>query len=87
MFCLSCPAVVSVGLHVQGAAEPCPRCGGVLARRDDDSPETLAARLVEYEEKTAPLFAYYEQRGLLHRVDSSQPPDAVFQSIISILEA
>jgi adenylate kinase len=87
LFCLNCSAIVSVGLHVQSAAEPCRRCGGVLARRDDDSPETLAARLIEYEEKTAPVLAYYEQRGLLHRVDSSHPPDVVFQSIVSILEA
>jgi adenylate kinase len=87
MFCLTCRAIVSVGLHVRDAGDPCPRCRGVLARRDDDSPETLAARLVEYEEKTAPLLAYYEQRGLLQRVDSSRPPDVVFQSIISILEA
>lgn len=87
MTCLSCHAVVSVGLHVASAADPCPRCKGTLGRRDDDSPETLAARLVEYEEKTAPLLAYYERRGLLQRVDSAQSPEAVFQSIISILEA
>jgi adenylate kinase len=87
MFCLSCRGIVSVGLHVQSAASPCPRCGGVLARRDDDSPETLAARLIEYEEKTAPLIAYYEQRGLLRRIDSTHSPDLVFQSVLSILEA
>jgi adenylate kinase len=87
MFCVSCRGIVSVGLHVESAAAACPRCGGVLARRDDDSPEILAARLLEYEEKTAPLLGYYEQRGLLRRVDSAHPPDVVFQSIISILEA
>lgn len=87
MFCLNCSAILRAGLHVESAADPCPRCGGLLGRRDDDSPETLAARLVEYEEKTAPLLAYYEQRGLLRRVDSARSPEAVFQSIISILEA
>src|SRR4051812_25163193 len=41
LFCMSCGAIVSVGLHVPDAASPCPKCGGLLGRREDDSPETL----------------------------------------------
>ena len=86
MICLQCGAVVSVGLQVESAASPCPRCGGALARRSDDSPETLVARLLEYRERTEPLLDYYSTRGLLQRVDSSRAPDVVFRAIAALLE-
>jgi len=37
--------------------------------RPDDDPETVQHRLKVYEEQTAPLIGYYEERGLLRRVD------------------
>ena len=79
MVCQQCGAIVSVGLHVKNPTSPCPRCGGLLGRRSDDSPEILVARLEEYREKTEPLLEYYDERGLLHRVDSGRPPEVVFR--------
>ena len=86
LVCLDCGRIVALGLHVPDPAAPCPYCGGRLARRTDDTPETLATRLLEYEEKTAPLLAYYEQRGLLRRVESHGAPEEVFAAIRSIME-
>lgn len=40
-----------------------------LLQRDDDKEETVRARLTAYHGQTAPLIPYYEQRGLLRRVD------------------
>lgn len=40
-----------------------------LVQRDDDKEETVRARLTAYHGQTAPLIPYYEQRGLLRRVD------------------
>ena len=40
--------------------------------RDDDKPEVIRHRLEQYHEKTEPLVAYYEERGLLRRVDGSE---------------
>jgi adenylate kinase len=37
--------------------------------RDDDNPEALRKRLAAYREQTAPLIAYYRERGLLRSVD------------------
>jgi adenylate kinase len=39
------------------------------ALRDDDSPEVLRNRLRAYREQTAPLVAYYRQKGLLRTVN------------------
>lgn len=87
LMCQRCGEIFSIGLHVTSEAEPCPKCGGPLGRRSDDSLETLAARMVEYREKTEPLLEYYGDRQLLQRVDSGRLPEAVFVSVSQILEA
>jgi adenylate kinase len=86
MVCKNCGQIVGAGLHVKNVDSPCPKCGGPLGRRSDDTPEILAARLEEYAAKTEPLLEYYEQRGLLRRVDSARSPELVFASIAAILE-
>ena len=86
IMCVRCGRSFSVGLHVAHPTDPCPVCGGTLARRTDDTPEALQIRLIEYREKTEPLVDYYEQKGLLHRVNSSEQPEVVFEAIRAILE-
>ena len=59
--------------------------GGKLIVRDDDKPEVVKNRLKQYREKTAPLIDYYEERGILNRVDGSRSPDEVEENIHGIL--
>jgi adenylate kinase len=49
----------------------CDRCGGTLYHRDDDKPETIAKRLDEYAEKTAPLIDFYGGQGKLVGIDAT----------------
>jgi adenylate kinase len=63
----------------------CDVCGARLVVRDDDKPEVIKHRLEEYHAKTEPLIAYYEQQGLLKRVDGSRPPDEVSDRIRALL--
>jgi adenylate kinase len=86
LMCSVCRLIVSIGLHVGSTDDPCPRCGGPLARRSDDTPEVLAERMRQYHEKTAPLLGFYETRGMLRRVDSSRDPEVVFGDVAAILE-
>jgi adenylate kinase len=86
LMCSACGRIVSIGLHVSSMDAPCPACGGTLTRRRDDTAETLAIRMREYEEKTAPLIDYYHRRGLLHSVDSRGTPEVVCSLIAEILE-
>lgn len=46
----------------------CDKCGGELTQRSDDTREAVANRLDVYERQTAPLLAYYRDRGLLATV-------------------
>lgn len=45
--------------------------------REDDRPETVRERLRVYHRETEPLVRYYEERGLLRRVDGAGDADAV----------
>lgn len=60
--CAGCGATYNITLH---KSDKCSTCGGELYQRDDDKPETIRKRLDVYEEKTAPLVAYYREKGLL----------------------
>jgi len=63
----------------------CDLDAGRLIARDDDKPEVIKNRLNQYEDKTRPLIAYYEDRGILNQVDGAQSPDEVEESIHGIL--
>jgi adenylate kinase len=43
---------------------------GEWVQRDDDKPETVRHRLHVYGEQTAPLSGFYDQEGLLARIDA-----------------
>jgi adenylate kinase len=49
--------------------------------RSDDNPETVRERLRVYHDETEPLVAYYDERGLLRRVDGAGDPDAVYEQV------
>src|SRR6266536_152526 len=63
----------------------CDICGARLEIRDDDKPEVIRHRLAQYHEKTEPLIGYYEDKGLLRRVDGSLEPDEVNDRIRAML--
>lgn len=59
--------------------------GSPLQIRDDDKPDVIRHRLVQYHEKTEPLVSYYEQRGILRRIDGERSPDEVGERIRAML--
>lgn len=53
--------------------------------RADDNAETLKKRLDVYREQTAPIIPYYEQKGMLQRVDGMKSIDEVTEDLYAIL--
>ena len=53
--------------------------------RKDDNPEVFKARLDAYKAQTAPLSAYYAQKGMLKTVDGMRPIDEVTDALKHIL--
>jgi adenylate kinase len=63
----------------------CDVCGARLIIRDDDKPDVIRHRLATYHEKTKPLVAFYEERGMLKRVDGTLKPEEVGNRIRALL--
>lgn len=60
--------------------------GSPLYQREDDKPETVRHRIEVYNEQTAPLIAYYEEKGILVEVDGTQAIEDVTEDIIQAIE-
>ncbi len=59
--------------------------GSRLVQRDDDKPEVVKRRLGVYHEQTEPLVAYYDERGLLRRIDGTRSPTEVHDHVRAVL--
>jgi adenylate kinase len=75
--CGRCAAVYHEVYSPERAKGLCDACGGKLYQREDDAPEVQQRRVAVYVEQTAPLVAYYRERGLLHVVDGEPEPGVV----------
>jgi adenylate kinase len=55
----------------------------VIEGRSDDTPETVAARLRTYREKTEPLAELFRDQGLFHRIDGDRPVESVAADVLA----
>jgi len=83
--CSSCGAIYNLSTKPPKVAGICDLCGSALKQRADDEPATVRARLDVYERETAPLVAYYAQRGVLRNVDATGSAEQVYGAIRRIL--
>jgi adenylate kinase len=66
----------------------CDVCGSTeFKRRPDDNEATVRTRMAEYRAKTAPILPYYEERGLVRRVDGMGTVGEVAAEIDAILDS
>ena len=55
----------------------CDKCGSPVVQRDDETEEAISKRLETYNEKTAPLAGYYQDKGDLLTVSSTSSDEVV----------
>jgi len=85
--CVKCGTFYHDKFKPTKVAGICDVCGSKeFAKRADDTEETVVSRLRVYREATAPLIPYYENKGLLVRVDGTGPIDAVSERIKEIVK-
>ncbi|HWG94661.1 MAG TPA: adenylate kinase [Mycobacteriales bacterium] len=75
--CRTCNRIWHVDFDPPQVEGVCDLDGGELFQREDDKAETVANRLKVYAQQTAPLVAYYAERGLLVGIDATGPVDDV----------
>ena len=68
--CRKCGAVYHVKNIRPKVEGVCDQCGGELYQRPDDNEATVANRLDVFENQTASLISYYDEKKILRRVDS-----------------
>lgn len=52
-------------------------------KRSDDTPEIAKERIKVYHEQTAPVINYYQEKGLLKKVDGEKGPDYTNEQIMA----
>ena len=60
--------------------------GSQLYQREDDKPRTVRHRIEVYNEQTAPLINYYQEKGTLVEIDGSQSIEAVTDDIMKAIK-
>ena len=62
-----------------------PPPGVEVIQREDDKEEVIRKRLEVYRKQTAPLIEYYEEKGILKRIDATKSPEEVYKEILNAL--
>jgi adenylate kinase len=86
--CAKCGAPYHDELKQTKVPGICDVCGSTeFKRRPDDNEATVRTRMAEYRAKTAPILPYYEERGLVRRVDGMGTVGEVAAEIDAILDS
>jgi adenylate kinase len=65
--------------------EVCDQDGSRLMQRDDDKPEVVQKRLKVYHDQTEPLIEYYDNQGLMRRIDGTRSPAEVHDHVRAVI--
>jgi adenylate kinase len=63
----------------------CDQDGSRLEQRDDDKPEVIKNRLKVYHEQTEPVASYYDDQGVLRRIDGTRDAADVHDHIRAVI--
>jgi adenylate kinase len=63
----------------------CDQDGSRLIQRDDDKPEVVRDRLKVYHDQTEPLIDFYDEQGLMRRIDGTRSPAEVHDHIRAVI--
>jgi adenylate kinase len=75
--CPKCGAVYHVSASPPRSSGFCDRDDTPLVQREDDKPDKVRERMRVYARDTAPLKAFYVQRGVLAEVDGVGTPEGI----------
>ena len=85
--CANCGAPYHDQFKQPATPGVCDLCGSTeFKRRPDDNEQTVRTRMAEYRAKTAPILPYYDERGLVRRVDGMASVEDVAAQIDAILD-
>ena len=63
----------------------CDVCKGSLIQRADDTEDIFEVRYNEYMDKTYPLINYYEEKNILHHIDTTDS-DETYKRVLKLIK-
>ena len=79
--CPKCHRVYNLITNPPKNDNVCDVCGVKLVQRNDDEKEVVEERLRVYNENTAPLISFFEEKGVLVRINGEKSVSEVFDDI------
>jgi len=76
----ACQEIYNIRNNPPADGDQCKKCGQKVVQRADETEEAIAERIRVYNEKTAPLIGFYDEKKLLRNVESLHA-DATFAAI------
>ena len=65
----------------------CDKCNVPLKTRDDDNAEVAQKRFDTYFEQTSPLIKFYEDKGVLYKIDANGSIEEVWKRLLKVIES
>ncbi len=84
--CGECGAMYHVKNNPPKVEGVCDKCGSELVTRADDNEATVKHRLDVYHSQTAPVIDFYNNRGIVLRIDGRKAIEEVSEELIEALE-
>jgi len=83
--CSKCGAVYHVKYNPPKVEGVCDLCGGTLVQRDDDKEEVVRKRLEVYRKQTQPLIEFYQEKGIIYKLDAGKGVEELFEEVKSLV--
>lgn len=84
--CRGCSSIYNIKTAPPKKVGICDKCSSTdIYQREDDKEEVIRNRIEVYNKGIAPVLKYYEQKGVLKRLDATKDPLHVFNELEAIL--
>ena len=83
--CTNCDATYHEKYKPENVKGYCDRCGTKLSQREDDKPERIKMRLMEYNKTIEPILKYYTEKGTLIEIDASPSIEEIHKEVVEKL--
>lgn len=83
--CSKCGEIYNKKFKPSKVEGKCDICGADLKTRADDNEETAKLRFETYFRETAPLIKFYEDKGVLYKIDANGSIDEVWERLLEVV--
>ena len=79
--CKKCDQPLIIGKDIKSLNDSCPKCGGKVFQREDDTPQGIKKRWQTFLKETKPVIDYYRKQNRLIEINGEQSINKVQQDI------